>query len=61
MLAEELVQLLQEGKGWLVIFFRVVMLGEINQDIRAIAVGYSGNGELLIRYFLDRKLIDFDR
>lgn len=61
MLTEELVQLLQEDKGWLVIFFRIVMLGEINQDIRDIVVGCSGNGELLIRYFLDRKLIYFDR
>lgn len=46
---------------WLVACFRVALLGEIYPNIRAIAIGYSENGELLIRYYLDREPTDFDR
>lgn len=46
---------------WLVACFRIALLGEIYQNIRAIAVGYSESGELLIRYYLDREPTDFDR
>ncbi|OCK47288.1 colicin [Stenotrophomonas maltophilia] len=46
---------------WLVVCFRVALLGEIYREIRAIAIGYNEKGELLIRYYLDREPTDFDR
>lgn len=45
---------------WLVSCFRVALLGEIYPEIRAVAVGYSDVGDLLIRYYLDRNPTEFD-
>ncbi len=45
---------------WLVGCLRIALLGEIYPAIRAIAVGYSDSGAVLIRYYLDRKPEDFD-
>ncbi|MDO9426996.1 MAG: colicin [Methylobacterium sp.] len=46
---------------WVTALFRIALLGEIYPDIRAIAVGYSEDGDVLIRYYLDREPTDFDR
>lgn len=45
---------------WLVVCFRVALLGEIYQEIRAIAVGYDEKGRVLIRYYLERDPTDLD-
>lgn len=45
---------------WLIACFRIALLGEIYVNIRAIAVGYDGEGRILIRYYLDREPTDFD-
>ena len=45
---------------WLVASFRVALLGEIYPNIRAVAVGYDGDSQLCIRYYLDREETDFD-
>lgn len=46
---------------WIISLFRIALLGEIYPDIRAIAVGYSDDGDLLVRYYLDREPTEFDR
>jgi len=46
---------------WLVASFRVALLGEIYPQIRAIAVGYNDQKELLLRYYIDREPTEFDR
>lgn len=46
---------------WLVVCFRVALLGEIYQEIRAIAVGCDEKGMVLIRYYLEHEPTDFDR
>lgn len=45
---------------WLIACFRIALLGEIYLNIRAVAVGYDGEGSVLIRYYLDRDPTDFD-
>lgn len=45
---------------WLIALFRIALLGEIYPNIRAIAVGYSEGGDVLIRYYLDREPTEFD-
>lgn len=47
--------------AWLVDCFRAALLGEIYPAIRAIAVGYDGEGSVLLRYHLDREPTEFDR
>lgn len=46
---------------WLISSFRVALLGEIYPSIRAIAVGYSEEEGVLIRYYLDRAVEEFDK
>ncbi len=45
---------------WLVASFRIALLGEIYENIRAIAIGYKEDGNLLIQYYLDREPCDED-
>lgn len=46
---------------WLIVCFRVALLGEIYPQIRAIAVRYSESKVLLIRFYLDRHPTEFDK
>ncbi len=45
---------------WLVACLRIALLGEIYENIRAIAIGYKEDGDLLIQYYLDRDPCDYD-
>jgi hypothetical protein len=45
---------------WLISCFRVALLGEIYPQIRAIAISYSKDKELMLRYYLDRNPTEFD-
>lgn len=45
---------------WLVACFRIALLGEIYDGIRAIAIGYEQDGGLLIQYYLDREPKEYD-
>lgn len=46
---------------WLISCFRVALLGEIYSQIRAIAVRYSEDKDLLIRFYLDRHPTELDQ
>ena len=46
--------------NWLVLWVWQSLLGEIYPEIRAIALRYDADNNLLIRYYLDREPIDDD-
>jgi len=46
--------------SWLILWLWQTLLGEIYPNIRAIAASFSKDGELRIRYYLDRLPTDFD-
>ena len=45
---------------WLRLWCQSALISEIYPEIRAIAVAYSDQHELLMRYYLDREPIDYD-
>jgi hypothetical protein len=45
---------------WLILLVWRALLGEIYSSIRGIAISYSENNTLIIRYYLDREPLDFD-
>lgn len=45
---------------WLRLWFQSALISEIYSEIRAVAVGLSDDGELTVRYYLDREPTDFD-
>jgi len=49
----------EEWPEWLCDYLRIAFLGEIYPNIRAIAIRYK-NKEMLIRYYLDREVTEFD-
>ncbi|MEY9533998.1 hypothetical protein [Sinorhizobium fredii] len=46
---------------WLILHVWRSLLGEIYPSIRAIAIGWSNNATLIIRYYLDRQPNAFDQ
>ena len=45
---------------WLMLWIWKALIGEIYPAIRAVAVSFSGMGELAVRYYLDREPIALD-
>ena len=47
--------------GWLTLCVWRALLGEIYPSIRAIAINFTDDKTLLIRYYLDRPATEFDQ
>jgi len=45
---------------WLLLCIWRALIGEIYSSIRAVAISFSENNILVVRYYLDREPLDFD-